>query len=218
MKIRLLSSPVALAARPFPWAAASTTLLRGNGGRHFALPALPIVIKTLLPAAIRVARIASPVALYCMRWWPYYAVKYALLHTVRRYGAKRVYKHVVLASRRLLQDEAERARVRHCSKLLLRAPAAAQSVAADKLTDIDRFLTAWAMEGHQETRTRGWRSVDDQLELQLKHSVGASRCSLVTWCILHQGAHRGTTPRNLNHPLSVQLTIVRVRGWEDCHR
>lgn len=137
--------------------------------RGFALP-IPLFVKVsqvvvkLLPTVMTVAR---PAVVYAMRWWPYYCVKYGIVHTIRQYGARRVYQHVARASQRLVHDDIERRRVRGVVKSLLRTPATVQSGVVARMAMVDSFLLDWAMEASVPTPRHVWRGCPD-LESQLR--------------------------------------------------
>jgi hypothetical protein len=118
------------------------------------------------------SRLVQPVALYCLRWTPYYICKFTVINTIKQYGARRVYKHVCFATQRLLATQDERRRVRGHMKALLRLPGDAHTVLGEKLLAIDGFLLQWALENEAAVRggAEDWSSVETQLR------TGAKQC------------------------------------------
>jgi hypothetical protein len=147
--------------------------------RGFALPALPIVLKVFMKLGGPLSRLAQPMALYCLRWTPYYICKFTVINTIKQYGARRVYKHVCYATKRLISTEDERQRVRGHVKALLRLPGDVQTEIGDKLCAIDGFLLRWALENEEAYMApRGgageWSTVERQMRGGAKHCHAAA--------------------------------------------
>ena len=51
---------------------------------NLALPAaLPIALKAFMKLGGPLSKLARPVALYCLRWTPYYICKFTVIHTIK---------------------------------------------------------------------------------------------------------------------------------------
>ena len=137
--------------------------------RHFAAPAaIPVAIKACLKLAKGpVGRIAMRAAVYLLRWWPYYLLKFTAVKAVQKFGAAPVYRHAIRATDRLITDRQERRRAQMAVESLLRMPSVVQSRALTKLADIDGFLLRWAEEvNHPPTLNL---DMERQLRSDAKH-------------------------------------------------
>jgi hypothetical protein len=139
--------------------------------RFAAAPVIPIAMQLCLKfISGPVGRAAGAAGLYMARWWPYYLVKFTAIKAIKSYGAPNVYRHVVRATSRLVNDRAERNRVRSAAKSLLRMPATVQGGAIRHLQQMDQFLLRWATEHN----VGGTWSADRQ-------SLVSSSCGYLQW-------------------------------------
>lgn len=178
--------------------------------RDLALPALPIVLKAFMKLGGPLSRLARPVAMYCLRWTPYYICKFTVIHTIKQYGARRVYKHVCSATQRLIVTDEERTRVRGHVKALLRLPGDVQAEIGDKLLAIDSFLLRWALENeaavHRYSRTTDWASVETELK------TGARQCRAAASVMHSMGPDMSPTTQGMQIVIRTHTLRSAVTG------
>jgi hypothetical protein len=180
--------------------------------RHFALPALPIVLKAFMKLGGPLSRLAQPVALYCLRWMPYYICKFTVIHTIKQYGACRVYKHVCFATQRLIAKKDERQRIRDHVKALLRLPGDVQTEIGEKLIAIDGFLLQWALENEAAVHGGGdWSSVETKLK------TGAKQCHAAASVMHSMGPDMSPTTQGMEIVIRTQSLRSVVTGKPLAH-
>ena len=176
--------------------------------RHLAVPALPIVLKGFMKLAGPLSRLAQPVALYCLRWMPYYICKFTVIHTIKQCGARKVYRHVWFATQRLIAGEDERQRARDHVKALLRLPAGLQSEIGEKLLAIDGFLLQWALENEEAIHggAGDWSSVEAKLK------TGAKQCHAAASVMHSMGPDMSPTTQGMEIVIRTQSLRSVVTG------